>query len=88
MGTADLCDLFVTCSKADCSQKTNYRDEVVPQSLLKGMHDVDIRTRVLSRTQNDELKGLEAVMKASLESFSRLTTNTIAAAKSSYKQLQ
>ena len=95
VGTAELCDLFVTCSKLDCSQKTSYRDEIVLQALLKGMHDVDIWTRVLSRTQNNELKGLEAVVdynaaeEASLAFFSRLTpTNTIAAAKSSYKQLQ
>ena len=94
VGTAELCDLYVTCSKGDCPQKTSYRDEVVLQALLKGMHDVDIRTRVLSRTQNNELKGLEAVVdyiaaeEASLASFSRLTANTIAATKSSYKQLQ
>ena len=46
VGTAELCDLFVTCSRAGCDQKTSYRDEVVKQALLRGMHDVDIRTRV------------------------------------------
>ena len=29
VGTAKLCDLYVTCSKGDCSQKTSYRDEIV-----------------------------------------------------------
>ena len=42
IGTADLCDLHITCSKSGCNQKTSYRDEVVLQALLKGMHDVDI----------------------------------------------
>lgn len=61
VGTAELCDLYVTCARAGCDQKTSYRDEVVLQALLRGMHDVDIRTRVLSRTQNDELSGHSAL---------------------------
>ena len=93
LGTAELCDLFITCSKIGCSQKTSYRDEVVQQALLKGMNDSDIRTRVLSRTQNNELKDLTAVVdyiaaeEAAAASFSRLS-KTIAATKSSYKQQQ
>ena len=93
LGTAELCDLFITCSKIGCFQKTSYRDEVVQQALLKGMSDSDIRTRVLSRTQNNELVGLTAVVdyiaaeEAAAASFSRLS-NTIAATKSSYKQQQ
>ena len=35
VGTAELCELFVTCSKVTCSQKTSYRDEVVVQALLR-----------------------------------------------------
>ena len=58
VGTAELCDLFVICSLNTCTQKTSYRDQVVLQALLRGMHDKDIRTRVLSRTQNSELKEL------------------------------
>ena len=83
VGTAELCDLFVTCSRAGCEQKTSYRDEVVLQALLRGMHDVDIRTRVLSRTQNDELSGLAAVVdyiaaeEASSASFSRIERSTM-----------
>ena len=95
VGTAELCELFVTCSKATCNQKTSYRDEVVVQALLRGMHDKDIRTRVLSRTQNDELKGLSAIVdyiaaeEASSASFSTLSlANTMAGTKSSYKQQQ
>ena len=38
VGTAELCDLTVTCSLTTCTQKTSYRDQVV------GMHDKDIRT--------------------------------------------
>ena len=93
MGTAELCDLFVECSKVGCTQRTSYRDQVVMQALLRGMHDVDIRTRVLSRTQNDELKGLSAVVdytaaeEASSASFSTLSSaHTIALQKSSYKK--
>ena len=95
VGTAELCDLTVTCSKSGCTQKTSYRDQVVLQALLKGMHDVDIRTRVLSRTQNNELQKLHdfidyiAAEEASSASFSSLTNpHTIAASKSSYKQQQ
>jgi hypothetical protein len=62
------------------------------QALLKGMHDVDIRTRVLSRTQNNELEKLSDVIdyiaaeEASSASFSTLTSpHTIAGSKSSYK---
>ena len=55
-GTAKLCNMFVTCSKEGCTQRTSYRDEVVMQALLNGMNDGDIRTRVLSRKQNKELK--------------------------------
>ena len=79
VGTAELCDLLVTCSKIGCNQKTSYRDEVVLQALLKGMHDPDIRKRVLSRTQNDELKTLATVIdyiaaeEASSASFSSIT---------------
>ena len=93
VGTAELCDLFITCSKVDCTQRTSYRDEVVMQALLRGMHDGDIRTRVLSRTQNEEIKTLPSVIdyiaaeEASSASFSSLsTTNTIAGSKSSYKK--
>ena len=52
----------MTCSLATCTQKNSYRDRMVMQALLKGMHDSDIRTRVLSRTQNDELKDLTAIV--------------------------
>ena len=93
IGTAELCDLFVQCSRAGCNQKTSFRDQVVMQALLRGMHDADIRTRVLSRTQNDELQGLSAVVdyiaaeEASTASFSCMSpTNTIALQKSSYKK--
>ena len=94
VGTADLCDLVVVCSKQGCGEKTSYRDHVVLQALLRGMHDADIRTRVLSRTQNNELEKLSDVVdyiaaeEASSQSFSSLNSpHTIAAAKSSYKQL-
>ena len=93
VGTAELCDLYVECSRAGCTQKTSYRDAVILQALLKGMHDTDIRTRVLSRTQNDELSGLTAIVdyiaaeEASSASFSSMSSkNTIAASKSAYKQ--
>ena len=92
VGTAELCDLFVSCSKAGCSQKTSYRDEVVMQALLKGMNDADIRTRVLSRTQNEELKTLSSVVdyiaaeEASSASFLNMSAHTIAGARSAYKQ--
>jgi len=66
---------------------------VVLQALLKGMHDTDIRTRVLFRTQNDELSGLTAIVdyiaaeEASSASFSSMSSkNTIAGSKSTYKQ--
>ena len=58
IGTADLCDLTVTCSLATFTQKTSYRDQVVMQDLLSGMHDKDICIRVLPHTQNSELKEL------------------------------
>ena len=93
VGTAELCDLLITCSKAGCNQKTSYRDEVVLQALLRGMHDKDIRTRVLSRSQTDELKGLSAIVdyiaaeEASSASFSSMSNvHTLAGTKSTYKQ--
>ena len=97
IGTADLCDLSIQCSKSGCNQKTSYRDQVVLQALLKGMHDVDIRTRVLSRTQNNELIRLADVVdyiaaeEASSASFSSLnnpTATTIAAQSTFRKQQQ
>ena len=97
IGTADLCDLSISCSKSECNQKTSYRDEVVLQALLKGMHDVDIRTRVLSRTQNNELMRLADVVdyiaaeEASSASFSTLNnpiTSTIGAQSTFRKQQQ
>ena len=57
--------------------KTSYRDEVVIQAILRGMHNVDIRTRVLSE-QNEELQGLSAIVdyiaaeEASSISFSKM----------------
>ena len=93
VGTAELCDLFVTCSKSGCTQRTSFRDEVVLQALLKGMHDVEIRTRVLSRTQNDELKGLASIVdyiaaeEASSASFLSMSDHhTVAGNKSAYKR--
>ena len=64
VATAELCDLYVTCSKQGCDQKTSFRVQVLLQSLLRGMNVTDIRTRVrvLSRTQNDELQGLAAIV--------------------------
>ena len=95
VGTAELCDMFVTCSKSGCTQRTSYRDEVVKQALLRGMHNGDIRTRVLSRTQNEELKTLVEIVdyiaaeEASTASFSNMSDDhTIAGTKSSYKQLR
>ena len=91
VGTAELCDLNITCAKVGCDEKTSYRDQVVLQALLKGMHDRDIRTRVLSRTQNNELLALSQVVdyvaaeEASSASFTELNNPHIAAAtKSSY----
>ena len=88
VGTAELCDLTVICSKTGCDEKTSYRDQVVLQDLLKGMHDVDIRTRVLSRTQNNELDKLSDVIdyiaaeEATSASFSTLNSpHTIAGTK-------
>ena len=66
---------------------------MVLQALLRGMHDKDIRTRVLSRSQNDELKGLSAIVdyiaaeEASSASFSSMSSvHTLAGTKSTYKQ--
>ena len=61
-GTADLCDMNVVCTKAGCGTKVPYRDPVVLQVLLKGMHDQDIRARVLTRTTGGELKDLNEVV--------------------------
>ena len=58
VATAELCDLYVTCSKQGCDQKTSFRVQVLLQSLVRGMNV----TRVLSRTQNDELQGLAAIV--------------------------
>ena len=66
VGIADLCDLTVQCSSPSCSHKTSYRDQVVLLALLKGMHHVDIRTRVLSSTQNDELSKLPELVECVL----------------------
>ena len=76
------------------TQKTSYRDQVVMQALLKGIYNKDIRTRVLSRTQNSELKELSQVVdyiaaeEASSASFSTLSESNTIAANSSYKQQQ
>ena len=61
-GTADLCDMQVTCTKTGCGTTVPYRDPVVLQVLLKGMHDQDIRARVLTRTTGGELKDLQEVV--------------------------
>ena len=94
VGTAELCDFVLTCTEPNCGKQNSYRDKMVMQALLKGMHDTDIRTRVLSRTQNSELVTLLeitdyiAAEEASSASFSSLATpHTIAAGKSSYKKL-
>ena len=94
IGTAELCDLTVKCSRSGCNQKTSFRDQVVLQALLKGMHDVDIRTRVLSRTQNNELKKLSDVVdyiaaeEASSASFSTLNSAHTIAGQSTFKRQQ
>ena len=94
IGTADLCDLSITCSKTGCTQKTSYRDEVVLQALLKGMHDTDIRTRVLSRMQNNELFKLGDVVdyiaaeEASSASFSSFSNPSTIAGQFSFKKQQ
>ena len=93
VGTANLCDLTVECPSPTCNHKTSYRDQVVLQALLKGMHRTDIRTRVRSRTQNNELSKLPEIVdyvaaeQASLSSFSTLQSPHTIAAQFSYKQL-
>ena len=54
-GTAELGDFTMTCSSETCTHKNSYKDQMIMQALLKDMSDTDIRTRVLSRTQNNEL---------------------------------
>ena len=61
-GTAELCDFTMTCSSDTCNHKNSYKDQMIMQALLKGMSDTDIRTRVLSRTQNNELLTLHAII--------------------------
>ena len=58
VGTAALCDLTVTCSGEGCDVKTSFQDFLVLHAILRGMFDEEIRTRVLSRHQNNELKTL------------------------------
>ena len=55
VGMAELCDFVLTCTNPNCRQKNSYCDPMVMQVLLKGMHNANIRTRVLSRTQSKEL---------------------------------
>ena len=56
------------------------------------MNNADIRVQVLSRTQNDELKGLAAIVdyiaaeEASSASFSSMSAHTIGGQKYSYKK--
>ena len=94
-GTAELSDYTMTYSLSTCTQKNSYRDRMVMQALLKGMHDSDIRTRVLSRTQNDKLKDLTAIVdyiaaeEASSASFATLSNpHTIAVNRSTYNKLK
>ena len=93
VGTADLCDLTVECSSSTCTHRTSYSYQVVLQALLKWMHHADIRTRVLSRSQNNELSKLSEIVdyvaaeEASLSSFSTLQSPHTIAAQSSYKQV-
>ena len=61
-GTAELCDFTMTCSSETCTHKNSYKDQMIMQALLKGMSDTEIRTRVLSRTQNNELVSLLAIV--------------------------
>ena len=68
---------------------------MIMQALLKGMSDTDIRTRVLSRTQNNELMTLHAIIdyiaaeEASSVFFASLQHPlTVAANKSSYIKLK
>ena len=42
--------------------QNSYKDQMIMQALLKDMSDTDIRTRVLSRTQNNELLTLHAII--------------------------
>ena len=59
------------------------------QALLRSMHDIDICTRVLSYTQNEELQDLSAIVgyiaaeEASSASFSNMVSLTLAGQKSS-----
>ena len=62
IGVADLCDLKVPCTAAGCEATPSYRDEKVLQVLLKGMADLEIRSRVLSRTSSGELLKLHDVI--------------------------
>ena len=85
-GTAELCDFTMTCSSDTCTHKNSYKDQMIMQALLKGMSDTDIRTRVLSRTQNNELLTLHAIIdyiaaeEASSASFASLQhPHTVAA---------
>ena len=94
-GTAELCDFTMTCSSDTCNHKNSYKDQMIMQALLKGMSDTDIRTRVLSRTQNNELLTLHAIIdyiaaeEASFASFASLQhPHTVAANKSSYIKLK
>ena len=61
-GTADLCNMVVQCIEGACTASIPYRDPVVMQVLPKGMHDKDIRARVLTRTTTNELTTMQEVV--------------------------
>ena len=76
LGIADLCNMFIDCPKEDCDTRVSYRDKVVQQVLLKGMSNLEIRSRVLSRTKNGKLTKLSDIVDYIATEESSLSAST------------
>ena len=60
--TADMCNMTVKCSSPTCDTDICYRDHVVHQIIIHGMHNNEVRVRVLSRNTSGELKTLDKLV--------------------------
>lgn len=91
--TADMCGMNIRCTADGCNQVISYRDNVVQQIIIHGMHDNDVRIRVLSRNTAGELTTLPklidyiAAEEAGINESQNLSKNTVGGIRnSSYKK--
>ena len=91
--TADMCGMNIRCTADGCNQVISYRDNVVQQIIIHGLHDNDIRICVLCRNTAGELTTLPklidyiAAEEGGINESQNLSKNTVGGIRnSSYKK--